>query len=95
MPRELDFRQELCADINGFSLHAAVRYCADECRALGRYRSDGSLDTSFGTVGKVVTDFGAGVSQVNAMAIQTDGKIVAVGITSNNAALAALARYMP
>ena len=27
--------------------------------ALARYNSDGSLDTSFGTGGKVVTDFGA------------------------------------
>lgn len=36
MTRESDFRQDLCADINGFSLHAAVRYCADERRALGQ-----------------------------------------------------------
>jgi hypothetical protein len=36
MPKELDFRQDLCADINGFSLHAAALYCADERRALGQ-----------------------------------------------------------
>ncbi len=51
--------------------------------ALGlvRYRSDGSLDNTFGSDGKVVT---AGVSGgASDVAIQPDGKIVAVGNTSN------------
>ena len=30
MPRETDFKQNLCADNNGFSLHAAVRCGTDE-----------------------------------------------------------------
>lgn len=34
MPRETDFRQSLCADSNGFSLHAAVRCGADDRQAL-------------------------------------------------------------
>ena len=34
MPRETDFNQTLCADINGFSLHAAVRCGADDRQAL-------------------------------------------------------------
>jgi hypothetical protein len=34
MPREKDFKQILCADIDGFSLHAAVRCAADDRRAL-------------------------------------------------------------
>ena len=34
MPRETDFKQALCADIDGFSLHAAVRCGADDRRAL-------------------------------------------------------------
>ena len=34
MPREADFKQNLCADIDGFSLHAAVRCGADERQAL-------------------------------------------------------------
>ena len=34
MPREADFKQTLCADNNGFSLHAAVRCGADERKAL-------------------------------------------------------------
>ena len=34
MPREKDFKQTLCADIDEFSLHAAVRCAADERQAL-------------------------------------------------------------
>src|SRR5437588_128988 len=45
---------------------------------LARYETDGSLDTSFGTGGKVVTDI-AGIDAVFALAIQTDGKIIAMG----------------
>ncbi len=34
MPRDKDFKQTLCADIDGFSLHAAVRCGADDRQAL-------------------------------------------------------------
>ena len=34
MPRDSDFKQSLCADIDGFSLHAAVRCGADDRQAL-------------------------------------------------------------
>ncbi len=34
MPREADFKQNLCADSSGFSLHAAVRCGADDRPAL-------------------------------------------------------------
>ena len=34
MPRETDFKQTLCADMQGFSLHAAVRCGADDRQAL-------------------------------------------------------------
>jgi hypothetical protein len=34
MPREKDFKQALCADSNGFSLHAAVRCTAEDRQAL-------------------------------------------------------------
>ncbi len=34
MPREKDFKQTLCADMQGFSLHAAVRCGADDRQAL-------------------------------------------------------------
>ncbi len=34
MPRDADFNQPLCADMQGFSLHAAVRCGADDRQAL-------------------------------------------------------------
>jgi uncharacterized delta-60 repeat protein len=46
-----------------------------------RYRTDGSLDTSFGSGGIVTTAIGAS-DQANAVAIQPDGKIVAAGYAS-------------
>ena len=35
MPREADFKQNLCADMQGFSLHAAVRCGADLSPSAG------------------------------------------------------------
>ena len=46
--------------------------------AVIRYNVDGSLDTSFGDGGKVITDFGS-VDASTGVAVQGDGKIVAVG----------------
>src|SRR5207302_9250954 len=48
--------------------------------AIARYNADGSLDSSFGGGGKVVTDAGAWrVERFNALAPQADGKVVAAG----------------
>jgi uncharacterized delta-60 repeat protein len=50
--------------------------------ALTRYLADGSLDTTFGTAGKVETDFGGkNLDQARSIVLQTDGKIVAGGTT--------------
>lgn len=49
--------------------------------ALARYLSDGSLDDTFGSGGKVISDIG-GYDQVRAIALQADGKIVAAGGSS-------------
>ena len=46
--------------------------------ALVRYNTDGSIDTSFGTSGKVTTQVGTTRSMAFAIALQSDGKIVAV-----------------
>jgi uncharacterized delta-60 repeat protein len=63
--------------------------------ALARYGTDGSLDASFGTGGKVVTDFGVSLALVNVLLVQPDGKIVAVGFASNGTPFGAVARYIP
>ena len=47
--------------------------------AMVRYNSNGSLDNTFSGDGKVVVDFGGGDNNVNALAIQADGRIVVVG----------------
>jgi uncharacterized delta-60 repeat protein len=46
---------------------------------LVRYNSDGSLDTSFGTGGIVLTDFFGSPDTAFDLAIQPDGKILAAG----------------
>jgi len=59
--------------------------------ALARYHPDGSLDSSFGTEGVVLTDVGG---EARALVLQADGKIVVAGsgAGSSNADFA-LARY--
>jgi uncharacterized delta-60 repeat protein len=62
--------------------------------ALARYLGNGSLDTSFGSGGKVTTAVGASYDEARAAALQPDGKIVAGGdsyMGSRN--IFALARY--
>jgi uncharacterized delta-60 repeat protein len=49
---------------------------------LVRYNEDGSLDTSFGASGKVITDFGQNIESATSIVIQADGKILAAGYTS-------------
>jgi uncharacterized delta-60 repeat protein len=62
--------------------------------ALARYNRDGTLDASFGTGGRVTTDFAGGVDTALSVAIQADGKIVAAGTaTINGISDFALARY--
>jgi uncharacterized delta-60 repeat protein len=46
--------------------------------AVARYNPDGSLDPTFGSGGKVITDF-PGQSEAMAIALQSDGKIVVAG----------------
>jgi uncharacterized delta-60 repeat protein len=49
--------------------------------ALARYNADGTLDPSFGSGGKVVTDFDMTHDWAYGLAIQPDGKLVAAGAT--------------
>ena len=52
---------------------------ADPDFGLARYNSDGTLDTTFSEDGLVTTDFSNGTNEVYALALQNDGRIVAVG----------------
>jgi uncharacterized delta-60 repeat protein len=63
-----------------------------EVFALTRYNSDGSLDNSFGSGGKVLTNFGSVDGKATGLVIQPDGKMLVVGITDVSPDVA-LARY--
>jgi uncharacterized delta-60 repeat protein len=63
---------------------------------MARYDTNGSLDMSFGTYGKVTTDLvdPSGDDSAEAVVIQGDGKIVAAGYYTNGPKRSfALARY--
>ncbi|MCA1624575.1 MAG: FG-GAP-like repeat-containing protein [Acidobacteria bacterium] len=47
--------------------------------AISRYNSNGTIDTSFGTNGVIITPIGSIQNYITSIALQTDGKIIAVG----------------
>jgi uncharacterized delta-60 repeat protein len=65
--------------------------------ALARYNSDGTLDNSFGTNGKLITEFSGQGASANALALQPDSinKVVLLGTTFTDVGISfALARYL-
>src|SRR6266446_8027460 len=62
--------------------------------ALVRYNTNGTLDTTFSTTGKVTTPIGSVDDKAFALAIQSDGKLVAAGYSDTGTRKEfALARY--
>jgi uncharacterized delta-60 repeat protein len=62
--------------------------------AVIRTHADGALDTAFNSTGKVTTAIGSGNDVAQAVAFQSDGKIVVVGSSHNGSNLDfALVRY--
>ncbi len=55
----------------------------DDDFTLARYNTDGTLDTSFSSDGKVITAIGFSNDQAFSMALQSDGKIIATGYSWN------------
>lgn len=80
----------------GFVIPGAFHGAAvHDAFGVARYNADGSLDASFGPDGKLLTEFlefGAGESAATAVAVQADGKVVAVGFAED---FFGLARYLP
>ncbi|HEV2292459.1 MAG TPA: RHS repeat-associated core domain-containing protein [Tepidisphaeraceae bacterium] len=58
--------------------------------AVARLSSNGSLDTSFDGDGKVTVDFGSTDEMAFALALQTDGKVLAAGRSGGDFAVARL-----
>jgi uncharacterized delta-60 repeat protein len=52
--------------------------------ALAKYNSNGSLDTTFGSNGKVTTDFNYSDERLSAMQVLNDGSILVIGSYSND-----------
>ena len=61
--------------------------------ALVRYNTDGTLDTSFDSDGKVTTAIGSSNEVAFSVAIQSDGKIVVAGYRCDGGCDFALVRY--
>lgn len=72
-------------------------FCTDTSSnfMLARYKTNGALDSTFGTNGIVINRFSEFQDGANALAIQPDGHIVAAGSILNNIGVVhfALARY--
>ena len=62
---------------------------------LARYNTDGSLDTSFGNNGIVSSPFGGEFDRALAIALQSDGKILAVGGVGSLPPIIFVLRYNP
>lgn len=63
--------------------------------ALARYATDGTLDSSFGTGGFILTDVGPQTDEAVSVLIQPDGKIVLAGHANSGTGLdLALVRYL-
>jgi uncharacterized delta-60 repeat protein len=90
-----DFVKSIALQSNGKIVVAGISYNGvRRYFALARYNVDGSLDTSFGSDGKVITAIGSSEDYVQSIAIQGNGKIVAVGLSFNGSEYDfALARY--
>lgn len=61
--------------------------------ALVRYNADGTIDTGFGSGGRITTDVTGGTDVAQAVAIQADEKIVAAGRSFRSNFDLTLARY--
>jgi uncharacterized delta-60 repeat protein len=62
---------------------------------LARYNPNGSLDSTFGAGGKIITDFDLNVDSAKGVALQSDNKIVAAGVTQHfSGSDFALVRYL-
>jgi uncharacterized delta-60 repeat protein len=77
---------------------ARVVWAHDSGFGLARYTADGALDQSFGSRGLVVTRSAQRSFVANALAVQSDGRILVAGMVSDLASASlqlAVARYNP
>jgi len=94
-----DFARELVIQADGRIVTAGSTRPTDsfsDDMLITRHDANGSLDTSFGSNGKVLVDFFSSADGAAALLIQPDGKIVAAGIARNaNTNSLAIVRVLP
>jgi len=85
-----DVAYGLAQDNNGrFVLGGSSGGGTSRSFALARFNANGSVDATFGTSGKVTTTFGVNaLNECGHIAIQSDNKIIAVGYTGGDFAVA-------
>ena len=89
-----DIAYSIAIQSDGKVLAGGIYYSATPEFALVRYNTNGSLDNTFDSDGIVTTYLGNAGGQVNSIAIQSDGKIVAAGMGTNNSTnVFTIARY--
>ncbi len=72
-------------DYRGRIVAAGCSYSGDSADVgLARYAADGTLDSSFGSGGTVVTDVNGGRDVALDVAVQRNGKIVVAATTKTN-----------
>ena len=89
-----DVAQEVLIQRNGKIITVGDSGASDSNIALARYNQNGSLDTTFGQGGKVLSNVPQLRNRVLTAVLQTDGKIIAGGNASDNSSgKISLARY--
>jgi uncharacterized delta-60 repeat protein len=94
-PGSLDSPYSVAIQSDGKIVVAGVTTRESQDFALARYNTDGSLDTDFDADGRLTTDFAGDRDVAYAVAIQSDNRIVAVGVTKLDSIDFAMTRYMP
>lgn len=96
----VDTAQDVAVQSDGKIVVAGDTYVffdGDYNFAVARYNSNGSLDTSFASTGKVIVDIGSSNDRAHAVVVQSDGKIVVAGESgsSTDAQSFTLVRFAP
>jgi uncharacterized delta-60 repeat protein len=90
-----DGASAVAVQANGQALVGGSHFQSTAVFGLARVNADGTLDPAFGTGGTVLTSI-HGDDAIDAILVQPDGKIIAVGFSENNSTgvvFIALARY--
>jgi uncharacterized delta-60 repeat protein len=88
-----DLGKAVALQPDGRILMAGYTYSMECQFALARYNSDGSLDNTFDSDGKVTSSFINGDDYATSIALQPDGKIILGGTRQGNSTAFILVRY--